>query len=105
MKLQVDKDPLKHKTCNDLLDTVTGVNRRTLEKAFKATYGFRIKEYQVRQRLQFSKNYLKDGMPLKKVATKCYYRSQSAYCTAFRRTFDTTPTGWLNSGSTERATP
>jgi AraC-like DNA-binding protein len=105
LKLHLEKYPLKHKSCYDLLDATPDINRRTLEKAFKAMYGYRIKEYQVRQRLQFSKKYLKDGMPLKKVATKCYYRSQSAYCTAFRRTFNSTPTGWLKSGRNKKATP
>ena len=95
IKQHLDNYPLKYKTSSDLLDDTTHVNRKILEKAFKEMYGYRIKEYQVRQRLEFSKNYLKEGMSIKRVAEKCFYRSQSAYCTAFKREFKTTPTGWL----------
>jgi AraC-like DNA-binding protein len=95
IKQLLDDFPLKYKTSSDLLDDTTPVNRKILEKAFRDVFGYRIKEYQVRQRLEFSKNYLKEGTPVKRVADKCFYRSQSAYCTAFKREFKMTPTHWL----------
>lgn len=95
IKQDIEKDPFKHKTCKELLDALTTVNRKILEKAFKELHGHRIKAYQVKQRLAFSKNYLQEGLPVKRVAAKCYYRSQSAYCTAFKKEFKLAPTAWL----------
>jgi len=95
IKQDIEKDPFKHKTCKELLDSITPVNRKILEKAFKELHGYRIKAYQVKQRLAFSKNYLQEGLPVKRVAAKCYYRSQSAYCTAFKKEFGLTPTEWV----------
>ena len=73
------------------------VNRRILEKAFKHEYGYRVKEYQVSLRLAAAKSLLTDGMPIKRVAAKCYYSSQSAFCRAFKKAFKMTPTEWMNS--------
>jgi len=95
IKQQLDKYPLKYKTCSELIEQTTTVNRRILEKAFRYEYGFRIKEYQVRQRLVVAKMYLLDGMPLKRVAAKCLYSSQSAFCRAFKKAYSMTPTDWL----------
>jgi len=95
IKQDIEKDPFKHRTCKELLDSITTVNRKILEKAFKELHGNRIKAYQVKQRLAFSKNYLQEGLSVKRVAAKCYYRSQSAYCTAFKKEFKLTPTEWV----------
>jgi len=95
IKQDLEKDPFRHRTCKQLLDCITPVNRKILEKAFKELYGYRIKTYQVKQRLAISKNYLQEGMPVKRVAAKCFYRSQSAYCTAFKKAFKLAPTEWL----------
>ena len=99
VKEYIDKRPLENKSCEDILECVTPVNRRILEKAFKDVYGYRIKEYQVKQRLKFSKQFLEDGMTIKLVAAKCLYRSQSSFCTAFKHEFNMTPTDWLRSVS------
>ena len=95
VRQQIETDPFKHRTCKELLEFITPVNRKILERAFKELHGYRIKAYQVKQRLAFSKNYLQEGMPVKRVAAKCYYKSQSAYCTAFKKEFKLTPTEWL----------
>lgn len=95
IKQHLDKNPFKHKTCSDLIERTSTVNRRILEQAFKQEYGFRIKEYQVRQRLIATKLLLLEGMPIKRAATKCFYSSQSAFCRAFKKEFGMTPSDWM----------
>ena len=95
IKKHLDDDPLKFKTCSELLAAVTFANRKSVEKAFKDIYGYGIKAYHVRQRLEFSKTFLKEGKSIKLVASKCLYQSQSAYCSAFKKVFGMTPTEWL----------
>lgn len=95
IKQHIDGNPLTHRTCKELLDSLTTVNRKILEKAFKDVHGYRIKKYHVKQRLKVSKENLREGMPIKQVACKCFYRSQSAYSTAFRKEFGISPTDWL----------
>lgn len=95
IKQHLEKYPFKHKTCSVLLEKTTTVNRRILEKAFKEEYGYRIKEYQIRQRLAAAKLLLIEGMPIKRVSAKCYYSSQSAFCRAFKKEFSMTPTDWM----------
>ncbi|HUP11098.1 MAG TPA: helix-turn-helix transcriptional regulator [Niastella sp.] len=97
IKQQLDKNPFKYKTCAGLLESTSTVNRRVVEQAFKKEYGCRIKEYQVRQRLTGAQLFLLEGMPIKRVAAKCLYSSQSAFCRAFKKEFRTTPTDWLQS--------
>ncbi|WP_240348345.1 helix-turn-helix domain-containing protein [Longitalea arenae] len=97
VKQQIDRYPLRYRTCRELLEATSTINRRMLERAFKYEYGFRIKEYQVKQRLLCAKTFLLEGMPIKRVAIKCYYRSHSAFCRAFKREFNITPSMWLRS--------
>ncbi|MCS3800145.1 helix-turn-helix transcriptional regulator [Niastella sp. OAS944] len=97
IKQQLERSPLKYKTCSDLLDRTSTINRRILEHAFKQEYGYRIKEYQLKQRLGTSKLLLLEGMPIKRVANKCFYSSQSAFCRAFKKEFNMTPTDWMRS--------
>jgi AraC-like DNA-binding protein len=94
IKQEIDTDPLRHKTTAELLYQESTPNRTSVEKAFKAMYGVGIKEYQVRQRMEVSKQFLEAGMTKKQVAGKCFYRSQSAYAAAFRKAFNMTPTEW-----------
>src|SRR4051812_28875501 len=94
VKQHIDTDPLCYKTAAELLDHVSAPNRNSVEKAFKATYGTGIKEYQVRQRLEASKKFLEAGTAKKQVAAKCFYRSQSAFAAAFKKEFKMTPTEW-----------
>lgn len=94
IKQHLDTDPLKYKKASDLLEDVCAPNRNAVEKAFKAVFGYGIKEYQVRQRLEASKQFLETGMTKKQVAGKCFYSSQSAYAAAFKKEFNMTPTEW-----------
>jgi len=96
IKLHIDENPLQHRTTEELLDHLQTPNRCTLEKAFKEYYGFGIKEYQVRQRLEASKKFLEQGMTKKQVAIKCFYKGQATYCRAFKQVFKITPTEWQN---------
>ena len=95
IKQHLEKYPFKHKSCSDLIERTTTVNRRVLEKAFREQYGYRIKEYQVKQRLAAAKLLLLEGIPIKRVSAKCYYSSQSAFCRAFKKEFGITPTDWM----------
>ena len=94
IRRHIDINPFQHKTAAALLDQVGAPNRNTVEKAFKDMYGAGIKEYQVRQRLEASKQFLEAGMTKKQVAYKCLYRSQSAFAAAFKKEFNMTPTEW-----------
>jgi AraC-like DNA-binding protein len=91
----MDKHPITYKTITDLWKARPGDSRSMIEKAFKPITGYRIKEYLVKLRLEYTKQYLRNGMSIKRVAAKCFYKSQSAYCTAFRRYFNQSPTDWL----------
>ena len=95
IKQHLEKHPFKYRTCSDLIDRTSNVNRRIVEQVFREEYGYRIKEYQVRQRLTEAKLLLLEGMPIKRVSAKCFYSSQSAFCRAFKKEFNMTPTDWL----------
>jgi AraC-like DNA-binding protein len=94
IKHQLDTDPLRYKKAAEILEQVSQPNRNLVEKAFKAEFGAGIKEYQVRQRLEASKQFLQEGLTKKQVAGKCFYKSQSAYAAAFKKEFNMTPTRW-----------
>jgi len=94
IKQHIDENPFKYKTAAALLDNLSMPNRSAVEKAFKDVYDTGIKEYQVRKRLEASKNFLEEGMTKKQVAHKCLYRSQSAFAAAFKKEFKMTPTEW-----------
>jgi AraC-like DNA-binding protein len=96
IKSHIDKDPFCYKKSTELLDHLCTPHRNKVEKAFKDVYGFRIKEYQVKQRLKFAKQYLMEGLPKQTVAKKCYYGSISAFSTAFKKQFGVPPTEWEN---------
>jgi AraC-like DNA-binding protein len=101
VKKQLDNDPFKFKKSSELLDKVATANRKSIEKAFKDICGYGIKTYHVKKRLEKSKEYLKEGMTIKLAASKCLYKSQSAYSTAFKKEFSMTPTEWLKIVSKE----
>lgn len=94
VKKHIDENPFQFKTVAGLLDQVSTPNRNSVEKAFKEVYGTGIKEYQVRQRLEASKQFLQEGMTKKRIASKCFYSGQAAYCRAFKSEFNLTPTEW-----------
>ena len=94
IKAHIDADPFQYKTAAGLLEQICSPNRSAVEKAFKKVYEAGIKEYQVRQRLQASKKFLEEGMTKKMIASKCFYKSQSAYAAAFKKEFGMTPTDW-----------
>jgi len=91
----IDSNPIGHKNLKDLWSVRPGESRSSTEKAFKHLTGYRIKEYLVKVRLEHTKQFLRRGMSIKNVSTKCFYKSQSAYCTAFKRFFKQSPTDWL----------
>lgn len=94
IKAHIDADPFQYKTAAALLEQICSPNRSAVEKAFKKVYGFGIKVYQVNKRLEASKKFLEEGMSKKMIASKCLYKSQSAYAAAFKKEFGMTPTEW-----------
>jgi AraC-like DNA-binding protein len=103
VKKHLDNDPFEYQASGDLINKVTSANRKTIEKAFKELYGDGIKTYHVKQRLEKSKIFLEEGMTIKLAAIACLYKSQSAYCTAFKKKFGMTPTEWLKIVSNEKS--
>jgi len=91
----MDTHPIKHKTLDTIWEKHQGNSRSMIEKAFKDITGYRIKEYLVLVRLEYSKRYLLQGNGIKKATAKSMYKSQSAYCTAFKRHFNQTPRHWI----------
>jgi AraC-like DNA-binding protein len=96
IKIHIDKDPFCYKKATELLDHLCTPHRNIVEKAFKDVYNRRIKEYQVKQRLNMAQKYLVEGLPKKLVAKKCFYSSTSAFSTAFKKEFGISPTEWEN---------
>jgi AraC-like DNA-binding protein len=96
LKKQMDNNPIAYKTVEQVWKKCPGESRPSTEKAFKSITGYRIKEYLVMVRLQYTKQLLREGMPIKQIASKCCYGSQSAYCTAFKRFFHQSPRDWLH---------
>lgn len=94
IKKHIDKDPFKFKSSSAILNSLNLLNRRELEKAFRQVYGDGIKTYQVKARLNVAKKLMVKGMPKKLIAHQCYYASQSAFTTAFKRQFGMTPMQW-----------
>jgi AraC-like DNA-binding protein len=99
LKEHLDTNSLQYKTCKEILDNTTTVDRKLLEKAFKELYGYGIKQYLLKKRLDLSKQFLQDGLPIKLVATKCLYSSQSTFCKAFKKEFGISPSEWLHQDS------
>jgi AraC-like DNA-binding protein len=96
IKVHLDSNPFQYKTAAALLENVSAPNRSCVEKAFREVFGTGIKEYQVRRRLEASKQFLESGMTKKQIASKCYYSCQASFCRAFKKEFSITPTEWLN---------
>ena len=94
IKEHIDADPFQYKTAAAMREQICSPNRNAVEKVFKKVYGASIKGYQLRQRLQASKKFLEEGMSKKMIASKCFYKSQSAYAAAFKKEFGMTPTDW-----------
>ena len=94
IKQHIDTNPFHFRTAAEILDHLNTPNRNSVEKAFRDQFGIGIKEYQVKQRLESSKQFLETGMTKKQVAHKCLYRSQSAFSAAFKKVFNMTPTEW-----------
>jgi AraC-like DNA-binding protein len=94
----MEKHPFTHKTITQLWAARPGDSRSIIEKAFKPITGYRIKEYLILVRLEHTKQHLRNGWTVKRVSMKCFYKSQSAYCTAFRRYFNQSPRDWLKDG-------
>lgn len=99
IKENMDHNPIQYRTCKELLDKTTTVDRKLLERYFKKEYGYGIKQYYLKQRLDLSKTLMQEGLPMKLVATKCHYSDQSAFSKAFKKRYSISPTDWLKQQS------
>lgn len=91
-KTSIDENPFVIKTTSQYARDVK-INRKLLQAAFKELTGVGIQEYQLMQRMERSRQLLKEGnCSIKEIAISCGYRSQRAFTTAFKRFFGITPT-------------
>jgi len=97
IKQHIEDNPFAFKSSTELLDHLCTPHRNSVEKAFKDLYSSHIKAYQIKQRMHHAKGFLQEGQSKKTVAIKCFYKSSSAFSSAFRKEFSMSPTDWTNS--------
>lgn len=94
IKESIDNHPFQNKKINALLGE-TGLDRSLLQWSFKQIFGMKIKEYQIMQRLESSKQLLEDGqLSVKEIAFKCGYHNQNSYTKTFKKLYGITPKKW-----------
>lgn len=98
VKEYIDEHPLDQKTTQELAE-YAGVSRKLLQQTFHKEYSTNIKEYYALKKMQSAKQLLQKGMAARQVAKQCHYHSHSAFITAFRNKFGTTPLTWLKQNS------
>jgi len=102
IKKSIDNNPLQNQKINTLL-CEAGLDRSLLQSGFKQIYGMKIKEYQVKQRLEYSKVLLEEGLlSIKQIAYKCCYHNQNSYTKTFKKHYGITPKKWQ---SQQKQTP
>ena len=84
------------------LEVVTGLDRFTLARQFRACFGTSPYNYLVMRRLQRARLLLREGVSLAEAAFACGFADQSHLTRQFRRAFGVTPGRWraLVRGST-----
>jgi AraC-like DNA-binding protein len=90
----IDSDPLARKSTEDLAAEI-GINRNLLQKAFKAIYKKRIKEYQFEKRMEAACEMLRNGRLIKKeISSKCGYDNPNNFSNAFKKMYNMSPSQW-----------
>jgi AraC-like DNA-binding protein len=94
IKRSIDNNPLQNQRITKLLSEA-GLDRSLLQSSFKQIHGSKIKEYEVLQRLEYSKVLLEEGsQSIKQIAYKCGYHNQNSYTKTFKKHFGITPKKW-----------
>ena len=96
IKDYIDQHPLEIKTIEDLIDkTRSQIGINLLHQGFRQVFGTRIKEYEIRKRLEAAASLLqKDELTMQQITAKCGYSSQSSFVRAFKDVHGITPGQW-----------
>jgi AraC-like DNA-binding protein len=98
IKDYIDQHPLEIKTISAVIhktDSQIGIN--LLHQGFRQLFGTRIKEYEIRKRLEAAALLLQeDTLTMQEITAKCGYSSQSSFVRAFKDVHGITPGQWRN---------
>jgi len=96
IKDYIDQHPLEIKTIEELIHkTHSQIGINLLHQGFRQLYGARIKEYEIRKRLEAAASLLqKDELTMQEITSRCGYSSQSSFVRAFKEVYGTTPGQW-----------
>jgi AraC-like DNA-binding protein len=96
IKDYIDQHPLEIKTIEELIHkTHSHIGINLLHQGFRQLYGTRIKEYEIRKRLEAAAHLLqKDELTMQEITARCGYSSQSSFVRAFKDVHGITPGQW-----------
>ena len=96
IKDYIDQHPLEIKTIEELIHkTHSQIGINLLHQGFRQLFGSRIKEYEIRKRLEAAANLLQqDELTMQEITAKCGYSSQSSFVRAFKDVHGITPGQW-----------
>lgn len=96
IKDYIDQHPLEIKTIEELIHkTHSQIGINLLHQGFRQLYGTRIKEYEIRKRLEAAAYLVqKDELTMQEITARCGYSSQSSFVRAFKEVYGMTPGQW-----------
>lgn len=77
--------------CAHNLSKEYGITRNTLQQAFKDQYGFHIRDYKLKVRMERSCKMLKMGKDIKEITYQLHYTTVRAFLYAFKKHYGITP--------------
>jgi len=97
VKERIDSHPLDWDSMDDFC-SLAGINRKTLQKAFKQEFGTRISDHQLIRRMEAAADMLRNGrLSQKQIASKCGYHKPNNFSRAFKKVYKCAPTEWQHS--------
>jgi len=98
IKDYIDQHPLEIKTIEELIHkTNSQIGINLLHQGFRELYGTRIKEYELRKRLEAAASLLQnEEITMQEITARCGYSSQSSFVRAFKDVHGITPGQWRN---------
>jgi AraC-like DNA-binding protein len=98
IKDYIDQHPLEIKTISALIhNTHSQIGINLLHQGFRQLFGTRIKEYEIRKRLEAATHLLRqDELTMQEITAKCGYSAQSSFVRAFKDVHGITPGQWRN---------
>jgi AraC-like DNA-binding protein len=96
IKDYIDQHPLEIKTISALIHkTHSQIGINLLHQGFRELYGTRIKEYEIRKRLEAAAHLLQnDELTMQEITARCGYSAQSSFVRAFKDVHGITPGQW-----------